>query len=295
LDARVLKGFQRSLGGLYQSVLRAELTARYGVAFCEIDKGQAEIAGVPERLLEQFSKRTAQVDRAFQTKLADFYAREGRDPTPKERGALGREAAEDSRGHKTGNGVVDLRSRWLTEAAAVGVSPDTLLDGIEQAALSPPVEPQRVVIEDVIGAVTERRSAWHRLDVLQAVCDTARPVPGESPWDCWRLLILETRMESCRRRSHQGSRRRVGIPIERRIRRLVWFASCGPSWAPTTARCNVSPRNSGTGSSRCARGFVSVMSSTGLRALTRYGCASWRPTTRCSGSRTGSCVGRMRF
>ena len=33
LDARVLKGYQRALGGLYQSVLRAELTARYGVAF----------------------------------------------------------------------------------------------------------------------------------------------------------------------------------------------------------------------------------------------------------------------
>ena len=31
LDARTLKGFQRALGGMYQSVLRAELTARYGV------------------------------------------------------------------------------------------------------------------------------------------------------------------------------------------------------------------------------------------------------------------------
>ncbi len=47
LDARTLKGFQRALGGMYQSVLRAELTARYGVAFGEIVKGQAEIAGVP--------------------------------------------------------------------------------------------------------------------------------------------------------------------------------------------------------------------------------------------------------
>ena len=123
LDARVLKGFQRSLGGLYQSVLRAELTARYRLAFEDIEKGQAEIAGVPAQLLERFSKRTVQVDRALQTKLADFYARERRDPTPKERGALGREAAEDTRGHKTGNGVTDLRSRWLTEAAAVASPP----------------------------------------------------------------------------------------------------------------------------------------------------------------------------
>ena len=83
LDARVLKGYQRALGGLYQSVLRAELTERYRVAFDPIDKGQAEIAGMPDGLLEQFSKRTAQVEHALQTKLAEFWAREGRDPTPK--------------------------------------------------------------------------------------------------------------------------------------------------------------------------------------------------------------------
>ena len=97
LDARVLKGHQRALGGLYQSVLRAELTNRYGVAFTEIVKGQAEIAGVPAELLEQFSKRTAEVDAALEAKVAEFSPREGRDPTRFERAALGREAAVDTR------------------------------------------------------------------------------------------------------------------------------------------------------------------------------------------------------
>jgi hypothetical protein len=78
LDARSLKGFQRSLGGLYQSVLRAELTARYGVVFGEIVKGQAEIAGMPEGLLEEFSKRSVQVERAYQRLLADFYSQPAR-------------------------------------------------------------------------------------------------------------------------------------------------------------------------------------------------------------------------
>ncbi len=63
LDARVLKHHQRALGGLYQSVLRAELTDRCGVAFGEIVKGQAEIAGVPVELLQQFSKRAARSER----------------------------------------------------------------------------------------------------------------------------------------------------------------------------------------------------------------------------------------
>ena len=59
LDARYLKRHQRMLGGLYQSVLRAELTHRFGVEWRPIVTGQAEIAGVPDELLAVFSKRSA--------------------------------------------------------------------------------------------------------------------------------------------------------------------------------------------------------------------------------------------
>jgi conjugative relaxase-like TrwC/TraI family protein len=199
LDARTLKGYQRALGGLYQSVLRAELTARYGVVFGELVNGQAEIAGVPDELLERFSKRTAQVERAFQVKLAEFHTREGRDPTPKERGALGREAAEDTRGHKTGHGVADLRSRWLAEAADAGVTPASLHASIEHAAAVNPPDRQQVVIEDVIDSVGQRRSAWHRLDVLQAICDTTRPQPGVDGEGCAAVFdrAVEVVLEHC--------------------------------------------------------------------------------------------------
>ena len=66
-------------------------------------------------------------------KLDEFYAREGRDPTRFERAALEREAAADTRAHKTGNGVPDLRTRWLTEAADLGVTPDSLVASITAA------------------------------------------------------------------------------------------------------------------------------------------------------------------
>ena len=65
LDARYLKRYQRMLGGLYQSVLRAQVTHRYGVAWEPIVNGQAEIAGLPRELLEVFSKRAGQVDDAL--------------------------------------------------------------------------------------------------------------------------------------------------------------------------------------------------------------------------------------
>ncbi len=103
LDARMLKGHQRAFGGLYQSVLRAELTHRFGVVFGDIVNGQAEIAGVPEVLIDRFSKRTAEVDRAVVDKLALFWKREGRDPTSVERAAITRGC--DRSGRRTRRGA----------------------------------------------------------------------------------------------------------------------------------------------------------------------------------------------
>jgi transposase len=46
----------------------------------------------------------------------------------------------------------------------------------------------------------------------------------ESPWEMWRLLTLETRMESCRRNSRRGSRPPVGTARRRRRARCGWCA-----------------------------------------------------------------------
>ncbi len=177
LDARMLKRYQRALGGLYQSVLRAELTSRYGVAFGEIVKGQAEIAGAPTELLALFSKRTVQVDDALTVKLAEFYEREGRDPTDWEKAALTREAAADTRIHKSSRPVDELRPGWLEAAADIGVTPDRLLDSINKAArmVESAVD---VTVNDVVGVLSTAGSAWHREDAIRAFCDLQRPVPG---------------------------------------------------------------------------------------------------------------------
>src|SRR5215213_7240274 len=134
LDARYLKRHQRMLGGLYQSVLRAELTNRLGVDWRPIVNGQAEIAGVPDDLLGVFSKRTADIDAALADKLDDFRQREGREPSRWERAALTREASADTRSGKSGHGAVDLATRWRTEAADVGWTVELLDASIDEAA-----------------------------------------------------------------------------------------------------------------------------------------------------------------
>ena len=184
LDARFLKQHQRTLGGLYQSVLRAELTDRFGVAFGEIVNGQAEIAGVPQVLLDRFSKRAAEVDEALAIKLAAFTSRERRDPTTVERAAMTREAAADTRHHKTGRAALDLRARWLGEAAALGITPATLEASIAKAAREQPLAVEPVNPARVIDLLANERSTWHRMDVLRTVTDLALPQPctGGRAW-----------------------------------------------------------------------------------------------------------------
>ena len=190
LDARMLKRYQRTLGGLYQSVLRAELTDRFGVAFGEIVKGQAEIAGVPTELLELFSKRTAQVDDALTIKLAEFYEREGRDPTPWEKAALTREAAADTRVHKTDRPVDQLRPEWIDAAFDAGITPDDLTVWVTDAARDrPPVT--TVSPAEMIDVLSAGGSAWHREDVVRVFCDLQRPVPGIAGAE-WARAIEDT-------------------------------------------------------------------------------------------------------
>jgi conjugative relaxase-like TrwC/TraI family protein len=177
LDARTLKRYQRSLGGLYQSVLRAEVTNRYGVAFGDIVKGQAEIAGVPCELLALFSKRTVQVDDALAVKVAEFSQREGRDPTVWEKAALTREAAADTRIHKTARPADALRPGWLNDATDIGITPDSLLVAVHDASGAKELAAD-VTVSDVVEVLSAAGSAWHREDVVRAFCDLQQPITG---------------------------------------------------------------------------------------------------------------------
>ena len=121
LDARYLKRHQRMLGGLYQSLLRSELTHRFGVGWEPIVNGQAEIAGVPRELLAVFSKRSVEIDEALTDKVEEFIDRGGRDADPLRARRVGAGGGQGHPRHKkSGHGVADLATRWRTEAEAVG-------------------------------------------------------------------------------------------------------------------------------------------------------------------------------
>jgi conjugative relaxase-like TrwC/TraI family protein len=180
LDARYLKRHQRMLGGFYQSALRAGLSQELGVTWGPVVKGQAEIAGMPTELLAALSKRTVEVEAALDDKLAVFRAREGRDPTVRERAAMSREAAVDTRSKKTGAAVEDLTTRWTAEAAALGWDAQRVWSALRNAASRDHTLPQVTTLTGLIDELSTKGSAWSRADIVRAVLDAA-PVRPMSP------------------------------------------------------------------------------------------------------------------
>ncbi|MFN8021450.1 MAG: MobF family relaxase [Acidimicrobiales bacterium] len=198
LDARVLKQHQRTFGGLYQSVLRSEVTAKFGVGWEAIVNGQAEIAGVHPDLLAAFSKRAAQVDVETDARVEEFEAREGRAPSRFERAAIEREAAADTRVKKTGTAAAELRSVWRKEVADLGHTPRSVIDAVNSAGRAQ-AEQAKTTVAEIVAALSDRKSVWHDLDVLREVTDWFQPrrgIPGER-WSGVLDRALDRVLEQC--------------------------------------------------------------------------------------------------
>ena len=116
-----------------------------------------------------FSKRTAEIDTVMTDKVAEFYRRQGCDPTRQELAAMQRQAAADSRARKTGRTAGEMRALWRVEAATVGVTGDgrPLGRGPSTGGLRPPTRAQRHLSRED-SRWTEHpagplQSAWHSL------------------------------------------------------------------------------------------------------------------------------------
>jgi len=199
LDGRVLKRHQQAFGYFYQSVLRAELTARYGVAFDPIVNGQAEIAGVPTELLHQFSKRAHDIAIEMDHRVAEFIESNGREPSHREFSAMEREASGDTRARKTGLGATELRARWTREAATLGHDSVALVDAVNTEAQRRPLKALPIAVADVLELLAERGSTWNRLDVLRAISDLATPQPGHdaNTWAAALDQAADTVLDAC--------------------------------------------------------------------------------------------------
>jgi conjugative relaxase-like TrwC/TraI family protein len=171
LDARSMMVDQRALSAVYHAGLRSELTRRLGVAWETPEHGIAEIAGITKPVLEEFSRRTGDIDHRLQVKLQRFEEELGREPTVMERWRLEREAVLDSRPAKRhGVSLDQLRVEWHDRTLALGFKPQGLvqkalyrtrrLDELDQRATAG-------LADSALQALGEGQSSWRRAELVR--------------------------------------------------------------------------------------------------------------------------------
>ena len=191
LDARLIKRDQQALSALYHASLRSELTRRLGVRWKEPEHGIAEMADVPEMLLAEFSTRTAAVARRIDDKLDRFIETMGRQPTPRERWHLEREAATDSRPAKAhGVDAESLHRQWAEQTRSLGLDPvGVIADATGRVVGRVDIDRSTTasMVDQAIANISEKQSSWRPSEILRelaAVVPTEIAIPAAQlvPW-----------------------------------------------------------------------------------------------------------------
>jgi conjugative relaxase-like TrwC/TraI family protein len=180
LDARLIKHDQQSLSAIYHACLRSELTRRLGVRWHDPEHGISEIRDIPEDVIVEFSARTADVRRRIDDKLDRFIDTMGREPTPRERWKLEREAAIDSRPAKAHSvEAAVLHEAWADQTRQLGHDPVAVVsNAVERVAERRGIDaPTRsMMIDQTVEAMGEKQSTWRPTELhreLAAVVPTA--------------------------------------------------------------------------------------------------------------------------
>jgi ATP-dependent exoDNAse (exonuclease V) alpha subunit len=159
LDGQRLYRRAKTAGYLYQAHLRAELHRELGVAFREVHRGAAEVAGVPDETLRAFSRRRAEIE----SRMA-------------ERGGASRRsgevaALESRRAKDYGVRPTEQRGEWRERARASGLDVETALrrggpfrERLSEARLFARVE----------SVLTAERSTFARRDVIEEIAAAHR-------------------------------------------------------------------------------------------------------------------------
>ena len=114
LDGTALYAAKRTVGVMFQAAMRRELTERLGISWGPMHKDSAEVAGVPARVLREFSQRSAQI--------AEWLQAAGRSgPVATDEAIL-----ETRAGKQTPADWAVVEAEWRTRADALGWGPTEL-------------------------------------------------------------------------------------------------------------------------------------------------------------------------
>ncbi len=196
LDARSLKLDQRTLSAIYHATLRAELTSRLGVSWRPVENGIAEMAEVSDVVLAEFSTRTGDIARRVDEKLDRFIDTMDREPTPRERWRLEREAVIDSRPPKSHTRTAaDVHAGWRAQVETLGID----AGGVAYDAIGPlrphgfTAKSQAMIIDAAVAALGEKQSSWRPAELTRELAAAMPPALNVAPTDIVEVLEYLTR------------------------------------------------------------------------------------------------------
>jgi hypothetical protein len=158
-----------------------------------------EIVGVPDRLLAEFSKRSAQVEQAKDDLVASFVAAHGRQPTNVEVLRMRQQATLATRPAKRRRSLEEMTAGWRSRADAyVGTTADQVawVAGLKDRNDLPLLRADDLddpILGDAahatVAAVAERRSTYGRHNLLAEAARLLDGVRFASPDD--RIAVVE--------------------------------------------------------------------------------------------------------
>ncbi|MET8520811.1 MobF family relaxase [Nocardioides sp. NPDC004968] len=175
LDGRPMHAAITALSPYYDALLADRLTGMFGIDWEQRVRGtnmhpHAEISGVPERLLAEFSSRARDIDRAVERLVIEYVASHGRHPSNAIRIRLRAQATIETRPEKEIRSLRDLTREWRARAGRVlGTDPVTWARAVATTGTPSCLLPQDISTEaiaevsaEVVAAVGKKRSTWRR-------------------------------------------------------------------------------------------------------------------------------------
>ncbi|WBT09410.1 relaxase domain-containing protein [Corynebacterium sp. SCR221107] len=132
LDSRALFKNNQTLSARYDAVLQETLTRKMGLSFVPIAREAGkepvwEVAGVPQKLIDEFSKRRAMARPVFDKLRSDYVEKHGHQPDKRAQDALWQAAILDTRdAKKPAESLETLRENWVKDVLRLDDGNDLL-------------------------------------------------------------------------------------------------------------------------------------------------------------------------
>jgi conjugative relaxase-like TrwC/TraI family protein len=175
LDARHLYTEAPAASAIATLTMRHHLTTTLGVRWRQVPRGGWEVAGIPDEVLREFSKRRSEID----TALAHLETQIGRTASIDD---LQRVVAA-TRPPKQQADANDLYGDWWRRARALGFTPESLAACRREPAPPPPLDREHL-FGHLLGphGVCASTSTFTHSDVIRALVDApASPSPDAQP------------------------------------------------------------------------------------------------------------------